>query len=66
MVSHVNNKCLLRTGRGGRMQCNLDIQILSELIAILGAQTHCNLALVQCFVERELVVFWVLGLFLEQ
>ena len=48
------------------MQCNLDIQILSELIAILGAQTHCNLALVQCFVERELVVFLVLGLFLEQ
>ena len=42
------------------MQRNFDVQKLGKIFAVLRAETHCNLTFVECLIELELIVAWLL------
>ena len=54
-VSEIDDERLLLACIRGRMQRDLDIQILSEVFAVLRSEPHCNLTFMEGLVELELI-----------
>ena len=54
-VGEIDDECLLLACIRGCMQRDLDIQILSEIFAVLRSETNCNLTFMEGLIELELI-----------